>query len=124
MSPRELRGVQHRLAGGGDERLAIAIEARVADVDDVDRHPVGLLDLLRGGLELGREPALAVRARRRARQPRPQLALLAASERRHLARVARALLHERERLQDRVVQVRGHLGALLRADALGALGGQ
>ena len=33
----ELRGVEHRLARGGDQRLAVAIELRVADGDDVDR---------------------------------------------------------------------------------------
>ena len=58
----ELRGVEHRLARGRDERLAVAIERRVADGDDVDRDAVRLLDLLGGGLQRGRQRALAVGA--------------------------------------------------------------
>ena len=38
-----------------------------------------------------------------------------------LARIVGAPLHERERLQHRVVQVRGDLGALVGADALAPL---
>ena len=57
-------------------------------------------------------------------EPVAQLALLAAGERRDLARVVGALLHQGQRLQHRVVQVGGELGALLRADPLGALGGE
>ena len=60
----------------------------------------------------------------RLEQPVAQLALLAARQAGHLARVVGALLDQRERLQDRVVQVGGQLGALLLADARGALGGQ
>ena len=118
----ELRRVDHRLARGGHERLAALVERRVADDDDLDRHAVGALDLAGHRLQRGGEPVVvALRGRR---QPRAQLALLAAGQRGHLARVVGALLHERERLQHRVVEVRGHLGALLRADALRALGGQ
>ena len=47
-----------------------------------------------------------------------------ASELRDGARVVGALLDERQRLKHRVVDVRGHLGALLRADPLSALGGE
>ena len=96
----------------------------VADRDDLDRHAVVVLDLGRGGLERARRALRVGRARRAAVEPRAQLALLAAGERGDLARVVGALLHQRERLQHRVVQVRGDLGALLRADPLGALGGQ
>ena len=68
------------------------------------------------------QPARPVAVVAPAAEPRAQLALLAARERGDLRRVVGALLHERERLEHRVVQVRGDLGALLRADALGALG--
>ena len=118
----ELRRVDHRLARGGDERLAAPVERR-------GRRRRRPRPARRGRARPRRPPP---RARRRARswspsragQPRAQLALLRAGQRGHRARVVGALLHERERLQHRVVQVRRHLGALLRADALLALGGQ
>ena len=117
----ELRGVDHRLARGGDERLAAPVERPVADDDDLDRHAVGALDLAGHRLEGRGEPIVVALA---AGQPRAQLAFLRARQRGDRARVVGALLHERQRLQDRVVQVRPHLGARLRADALLALGGQ
>ena len=119
----ELGGVDERLARGGDERLGARVERAVADRHDVDGDAVVLLDLGRGELERRRERA-ALAQRAPAVQPRAQLALLAAREAGHLARVLRPALHQRERLQHRVVQVRGELGALLRADALGALVGE
>ena len=65
------------------------VERRVADRDDLDRHAVRLLDLGRGRLE--RELAtVALAGRAAAVQPRAQLALLAARERGHLARVVDA----------------------------------
>ena len=81
------------------------------------------LDLARRALERARQARRGA-GRGAARQPGAQLALLAAGERRHRARVVGALLDERQRLEHRVVQVGGHLGALLGADALAALGGQ
>ena len=117
----ELRRVDHRLARGGHERLAAPVERAVADDHDLDRHAVRALDLAGHRLERGGEPVVVALA---AGQPRAQLALLRARQGGHRARVVGALLHERERLQDRVVQVRPHLGARLRADALLALGGQ
>ena len=57
-------------------------------------------------------------------EPAAQLTLLAPCQRRHLVRVGGTVLNQRERLQHGVVQVRGHLRALLLADARGALGGQ
>ena len=64
----ELRGVEHRLAGGGDERLAVAVERRVADRDDVDRARRAPPRSPRGRLQRGGQPALAVRRRGRARR--------------------------------------------------------
>ena len=116
----ELRRVRHRLAGGGDDRLVSAVEVAVAHHHHLDRHPVALLDVRGGGLERGGEPSGLAR-RRPPGQPGAQLALLAAGDGGDLARVAGAALDHRERLEDGVVQVRGYLGALLRADPLGAL---
>ena len=116
LRPGELGRVHERLAGGGDQRGRTIVERAVADGHDLDRDVVVGLDLGRGGLERAGErrgaggPGVV--------QPRPQLALLAAGERGDLARVVGALLDERERLQDGVVQVGGDLGALLRADPL------
>ena len=118
----ELGRVHERLAGGGDQRARALVERAVADGHDLDRHVVVGLDLGRGGLQRARERRRA--GGPRVVQPGAQLALLAAGERGDLARVVGALLDERERLQHGVVQVRGDLGALLRADARGALGGQ
>jgi hypothetical protein len=106
-----------------DDRLGVVVELRVADRHDVDRHAVRVLRLGGRQLERGLEGrALAERAA--AVEPRAQLALLAAGERGDVARVVGLALHQRERLQDGVVQVRGELGALLRAHALGALVGE
>ena len=102
---------------------ARVVERAVADRHDVDRDAVRLLDLGRGELERGRERR-ALAERPAAVEPRAQLALLAAREPGDLARVVGLALHQRERLQDGVVQVRGELGALLRAHALGALVGE
>ena len=120
---RELRGVEHRLAAAATSASPSRRAAR--------RRPRRRRSRRRGP---PRRPAAAAcsaaasrarrRARRRAVQPGAQLALLPAGERGDLARVVGALLHQRERLQHRVVQVGGDLGALLRADALGALGVQ
>ena len=120
---RELGGVHHRLARRRDERVGGVADRRVAHGDHLDRHAVRVLDLGGRLLERGRQ------ARRRGRaiageEPAAELALLRAGELRHGARVVGALLDERKRLENRVVDVRGHLGALLRADALGALGGE
>ena len=116
---RVLRGVRHRLACGEDESLDALVERRVAGADERDGHAVQLLDL--GGRRVDRRAeARSVRAARV--EPRPELALLTARQRRHAARVAGLALDERERLQHRVVDARGHLGALLRADPNRALG--
>ena len=118
----ELRRVHQRLAGGGDQRARALVERPVAHGHDLDRHVVVGLDLGRRGLQRARERRRAGGAR--VVQPGAQLAFLAAGQGGDLARVVGALLHQRERLQDGVVQVRGDLGALLRADPRRALGGQ
>ena len=72
-------------------------------------------------LERDPERASSSRARRStpfarvvaSQQPLPQLAFLQPGEAHDLARIVGAPLHERERLQHRVVQVRGHVGAFV-----------
>ena len=95
----------------------------VAHAHDLDRHAVLGLDLGRELVERGAERTVA---RRRDRSPSSsqlaQLALLHPREPHDLARVVGAALHERQRLQHGVVQVRGDLGALVGANALAALG--
>ena len=120
---RELGGVDHRLARGGHERLGArrrAARRRPRRPRPARRAP----PRPRPRPPRARSRRVGSPGSRPPVQPRAQLALLAAGERGHLARVVGALLHQRERLQHRVVQVRGDLGALLRADPLGALGGQ
>ncbi|HEY6760790.1 MAG TPA: PspC domain-containing protein, partial [Baekduia sp.] len=89
-----------------DERLADALRAAAAEVEEAHGTPVEVVTV--GDRDL---------------DDRTRALVAAAREAHALARVVRSPLHERERLQDRVVQVRGDLGAFLRADALGALGG-
>ena len=74
-------------------------------------------------LERVREP-LAGSGGPLAGEPGAQLPLLPAGELRDLLRLVRALLHQRERLEDRVVQVSRHLGSLLRAGAGDPLRGE
>ena len=66
----------------------------------------------------------ATQARPRVEEPVAQLALLVAREADHLGRLARRLLDQEQRLEDRVVQVRRDVGALLGAHALAALARQ
>jgi hypothetical protein len=73
---------------------------------------VTFLHVCGSDLECGGKPSCLPR-RGPPGQPGAQLALLAPCERRHLGRIARAALHHRERLEHRVVQVGGNLGALL-----------
>ena len=104
----------------GAQRL---VDGRVADGDHLDRR--------RRGRPRPRRPP---RAARRPRVPSaPVVASYSQARRsRSWARASRAtvggvagvLLDQREGLQHRVVQVRGHVGALLGADPLGALLGQ
>ena len=98
------------------------VQRAVADDDRLDADAVGQLDAL-GQLVDGGAQQVGARLALRPVQPRAQLALLHAGQRRHPRRVLRAL-DERERLQHRVVQVRRDVLPLLRADALPALLGQ
>ncbi len=87
--------------------------------DHLDARGVVELDGRGDAAELGRE---VVRHREVAlEEPVAQLALLRPRDARHLARSARAVLDEGERLQHGVVQVRGDLGALLLPHAGGPL---
>ena len=118
--PRVLGGVDQRLAGGGTERGELLVDRGVADDDRVDDQRVV-------GLDLGHHardepgPGAALAHDLRVVEPGPQLALLAAGQPVDRLLVVGVPLDEREGLQHRVVQVRGHAGPLLRADARGAL---
>ena len=126
-----LGGVHHRLPRRRDERGGVRVELGVADDDRRHPDPVVVLDLAGGGGErggerrVGRSRGTSRVAAGRTVEPRPQLALLAAGEPADLpARrvLAGLLLDQRQRLEHRVVQVRGDVRALLAPDALAALG--
>ena len=57
---RELHGVEHRLARGGEQGLRLLVERPVADGDDVDGHAVRVLELRHRGLERRGERRAAV----------------------------------------------------------------
>jgi len=106
--------VGRRLARSVDQRARALVEGQIPHDYDVDRDAMHALDPI--GHRIHRfAKHLPVAGRRAPVQPRAQLALLRARERRHLLRAGRALDH-RQRLEDRVVQVSGHLGALLGTD--------
>ena len=109
------RRVDDGLADGRDERSRRVVERLVADDDGLDADVVVCLDLHGEGVDRGvQRGRLTVVGR--AVQPRPQLALLAAGDRRHPSRVGRAL-HQHQRLQHGVVQVGGQRRPLVLADA-------
>ena len=95
---------------------------RVARARELDADAVELLDVGRRGRERRDERGAVVAERPRGVEPAAQLPLLAPSERGDATRLARVTLDERERLQHRVVDARGDVGALVRADPRGALG--
>ena len=119
----ELGRVGHGLTRRGHDRLVRLVELSSPTTTTSDRYAVLLLHLGGGRLERAHKPA-ALPGRGPPGEPRPQLALLPPSQRRHLRRILGAPLHHRERLEHGVVQVRRHLGALLGADALRTLLGE
>ena len=119
----ELGGVGHRLARRRHDRLQPRPAARRRR--SPPRSARGAAPRPRRRRAPARRPRCPARSSSgRREQPAAQLALLAARQARHLARIARALLDQRQRLQHRVVQVRGELGALLLADAGRTLEGE
>ena len=117
-----LGDVDDRLAGGVHDRAQGLVEGAVADGDHVDddrvlRLHVGGHLLERAG-ERGRVGVVGLE------QPLAQVALLRARQPGHRGGVVGVLLDQRQRLQHRVVQVGGHVGALLGAHPLGALGAE
>ncbi len=127
----ERRGVDPGVPGRVDQRLARrcdqlgqrVIEWRVADDDDLDRDGIGVLDLGGGGPDGVGQVADRVGVGRRV-EHRPQGSLLPPGEPDDLPRRLGVALDQRERLQHRIVEVRGEGGALLAADALTSLFGQ
>ncbi len=107
-----LGGVDHRLPGSLGDRGDIGIERCIADRDHLDGHLVGVLDV--GGRGTQRRDQRVASLLVGAVEPRPQLTLLATSEGGHGCLVAGVLLQQRQGLQHGVVQVRCHIGALLR----------
>ena len=123
--PRVPGRVERGLLAGVDQGPAGLVEGGVADDHDVDGHVVALLDPGRDRLDGRAQPAL--RRHRDPVEPGPQLALLPAGQADDLRRGV-GPLDQGQGVQHRVVQVGGHLGAGLGADAaaalLGQLGGQ
>ena len=102
--------VEQGLAHGLGQRGAVRLVGPVAGDDEVDRHAVEVLDVVRDLGDRGGERRL--RALRPGVQPRPQLALLGAGQPGDGGGVAGLALDEGEGLQHRVVQVGGDVGAL------------
>ena len=117
-----LDGVDHGLAQRGDEGGGPVVRGAVADDDDLDGGAVPVLDLRRGGLQLGGDAPGVHRIA--AVEPRPQVTLLGAGEPGDLHGVVAAALDQGEGLQHGVVQVRGDLRPLRLAGAGRALGVQ
>src|SRR5205085_3317774 len=105
------RRVAQRLAGGGGERLGGAIQRALTEDRELDDGIVVVLDLghrlaQRRAERLGAEFDLT-------RHPGSQLVLLPARQARDGGWVVRLPLHQRERLQDGIVQVGGDAAALV-----------
>src|SRR5690606_3561942 len=104
------RRVEQRLAGREQQGRGVLVGDAVPDHDRLDRDRLDVLDLRDDRGELGRErrPRLGAVVV----EPRAQLALLRPGDPGDGLGVVRLLADERERLQDRVVQVRGDVGPL------------
>ena len=98
---------------GASPTATTSIGTRWASSTSAAASSRGAAEACRGGRPVGRWKS----------QPRSSRSWRA-GELRHRARVVGALLDEGQRLKDRVVDVGGHHGPFLRADALGALGGE
>ena len=115
-----LGGVEQGLAGGRTEGGELLVDRGVADDHRVDDQRVV-------GLDLGHHardqpgPGAALADHLRVVEPGAQLPLLAAGQPVDRLLVVGVPLDQRQGLQHRVVQVRGHGGALLGPDAGGAL---
>ena len=113
------RRIGRGLARGADHRTQRVGRGRVAHVHHLDRDAVRVLDLGHGRRErrrhrVGLGPTVLI-------QVGAQVALLGARQAAPPSRVLRLRADERQRLQHRVVQVRGDLRALELAHALLAL---
>ena len=98
------------------------VDGVVTDSDHVDRDLMVRLDAGRGLLESGRNQIGPVE-RSVAEQPLPQLPFLMPGQHRHPGRVVTAL-DQGQGLEHGVVEMGRHLGSLLLADPLGALGAE
>src|SRR4051812_20574208 len=116
---RVLRGVHHRLSGGGHHGAGARICGTVADDDELDHDAMRLLDFRSRLLQRGRELPAGIAGR--PVEPAAQLTLLAAGQPGDLARIVGGLLDQSQRLQHRVVHVGSDLRALLRPDPLAPL---
>ncbi len=110
-------GVAQRLAAGGHELFAGAVERPVADRRELDGDVVLILDR-RDHVAQRRHEGVADQLGL-AGHPRAQSVFLAPREPRHRHRVMRLTLHQRQRLQDRVVQMGGEPLALAIVRAAG-----
>ena len=113
------RRVAQRLARRGDERLAGGVDRAVADRRQLDGDRLLVLDL--GDDVAQRRAQRVAHELGLARHPGAQRVLLAARQARDRRRVVGLALDEGQRLQDRVVQVRGEALAHVVVRVLGLL---
>ena len=116
-----LRRVEGRLPGGIDDGAEALVEGGVADRNDLNRNLELKVDTGRHLFHGSRYRVAS--AHHRSVQPRTQFTLLVSSECDHLLRLVRSL-DEGEGLEHGVVEMGGHLGALLLPDALASFVGK
>ena len=117
-----LGGVDHRLARSLKHGEQPFVQLSLADDNRLDRDPVRILDVRHRLFERATEILRVVG--RGSVQPAAQLALLTTHQPLHLTRVVDVPLDQRQRVQHRVVQVRGKFSAFLLADSGSAFGRQ
>ena len=105
--------VDQRLLGGVEQRVGLRARARVAHGHHLDRLAVLVLDA--GRYVLQSRTHRTVRRGALLIQPFAQLAFLLAGQREDHGRVVAVQLDQRQRLQHAIVQMGGHVGALLLA---------